>query len=244
MKQSFSSTLGIVLAILILGLVYVGVYIWPGGQPNSFLKREKTITAAHVESSTPGDRDQLPGVPVNVVIDVNLDLVTGSKISIRNNNIDYGDGDTTIDTNHLTLRRPVAAAAPDGHYLVSYKVCFSDGSCDDGQYNFSINRALTDGYVDMRGKDEVTINLQDTVFQPSKLMVTKGTTIIWRNDDHVGHYINTDAHPSHSYYPPQNSALLNPGDSYRFILDKPGIYPYHCSAHAATMIGSILVQDL
>ncbi len=62
------------------------------------------------------------------------------------------------------------------------------------------------------------------------------------NDEGAEHYVNTDSHPAHTYYPAQNSNALKQGDQFVAPFTQPGIYPYHCSAHAGVMTGTILVQ--
>ena len=72
-------------------------------------------------------------------------------------------------------------------------------------------------------------------------MVSKGTKVTWKNEDPVIHYVNTDQHPEHSYYPPMNSQTLSKGDTFTLTFDRPGLYPYHCSAHRR-MTGTLLVK--
>jgi plastocyanin len=86
------------------------------------------------------------------------------------------------------------------------------------------------------------VSMSEIRFTPAHIRVSRGTKITWRNDESVGHYVNTDAHPSHTYFPDQNSKFLKQDDTFVLTLNTPGIYPYHCSAHAAAMKGSILVE--
>ncbi|OGH03188.1 MAG: hypothetical protein A2798_00665 [Candidatus Levybacteria bacterium RIFCSPHIGHO2_01_FULL_37_17] len=94
----------------------------------------------------------------------------------------------------------------------------------------------------MTGQKEVTIKLSNIMFDPKDIKISKGTKVTWVNDESIEHYVNTDSHPAHTYYLEQNSKALGKGDSYSLTFDTAGIYPYHCSAHADTMIGSILVE--
>ncbi|MBI2594270.1 hypothetical protein HYW39_01075, partial [Candidatus Curtissbacteria bacterium] len=66
--------------------------------------------------------------------------------------------------------------------------------------------------------------------------------VVWVNNDSVEHYVNTDSHPAHTYYLEQNSRVLGQGDTYSLTFNTEGIYPYHCSAHEASMKASILVD--
>ena len=197
--------------------------------------------SAHYETNTPAHGSILAAAPVNVVIDFNFDLAAPSAISITKDGKEYGRGETIIDTNRLSMRRSFAADAPDGLYKVEYKACWPDRSCHDGNFEFAIDRSGVSSYENMQGKKEVTIRMSEIMFTPKNIVITLGTKVIWINDENVEHYVNTDSHPAHTYHPAQNSRSLAKGASYSVIFDKPGAYPYHCSAHAGTMVGNIVV---
>jgi plastocyanin len=88
----------------------------------------------------------------------------------------------------------------------------------------------------------VTIKISETMFKPKNVKVSSGTKVTWINDEDVEHYVNTYSHPAHTYYPGQNSKALKRGESYSVVFSKSGAYPYHCSAHADSMVANILVQ--
>ncbi|TSC72729.1 MAG: Blue (Type1) copper protein [Parcubacteria group bacterium Gr01-1014_38] len=209
--------------------------------------------SAHFESSTPAHGTTLPAPPINVVLDFNFDLAPQSFIAIERNGgdngnardaleRDYGMDLTTIDANKLSMRRKMDPSAPDGLYTVTYQACWPDGSCHDGHFQFAINRTKASAALDLRGQSAVTVNLKDIAFAPPVIRIRQGTRVTWRNDDSVEHYVNTDAHPSHTYFLAQNSRALKNGDTYAVTFSTPGAYPYHCSAHADTMRGLILVE--
>ena len=151
-------------------------------------------------------------------------------------------GEATIDDNKLALRQSMDQTAPDGIYTVSYKACWPDGSCDEGSFQFAIDRAQSANFVDMTGQSAVTIDMKDIAFVPQNVKISKGTRVTWTNSDSVSHYVNTDSHPAHTYQLDQNSKEIKPGDSHTYTFDAPSIYPYHCSAHADTMTANILVE--
>lgn len=214
---------------------------------NSAVKEDKTEflpikKAAHYESNTPEHGAILAGAPVNVVINFNFDLASGTTLQIVNNGIDYSEGQTAIDSNKLVLRRAMQSTLPDGIYTVIYKACWADGSCHDGQFQFKIDRSQVALFTDMRNKKEVVVELKDFTFKPKQILISRGTKITWRNVDLIEHTVNTDSHPGHTYYLVQNSRTLKSGDTYSVTFDKVGIYPYHCTPHAATMKGMVLVD--
>lgn len=198
--------------------------------------------SAHYESNTPAHGVILGAPPVNVVIDFNFDLANPSSLSITKDGKEYAQGEITIDTNKLALRRNFDPAAPDGTYKVNYKACWPDGSCHDGNFQFALMRSEANKATDMKNKDTVTIDLTNSAFSPKDVRINKGTKVVWTNNDNTVHYVNTDSHPTHTYYKDQNSKALNKGDTFSLTFDTPGIYPYHCSAHADTMTGTIIVE--
>jgi len=246
----------------VLLLVLIGVVIWSVNKPQEITsptqdtKQEETSStdvqsdfvfenpkkSAHYESNTPAHGSILAGVPINIVIDFNFDLAKPSEIQILKDGVDFGLGETIIDTSKLTLRRSVNKDAADGLYTVKYKACWPDGSCHDGSFQFAIDSISARSYIDETGKKEVTISLSSLKFDPQNIRISKGTKVTWVNNEEVEHYINTDSHPAHTYFLAQNSKALKKGESFSLVFDQIGIYPYHCSVHPSSMTGNLLVE--
>ncbi|MDP3973716.1 MAG: plastocyanin/azurin family copper-binding protein [Candidatus Daviesbacteria bacterium] len=248
---------GIIIAILsaiLGGFFLIGNKSTPSSSPEPTLPQESTRTldttirfndpkkSAHYESNTPEHGSVLVGVPINVVINFNFDLAPPSSISIAMNGKEYGLDETIIDDNKLSMRRKMNPNSPDGVYTVNYNACWPDKTCHDGNFQFKIDRTQSSTYTDLTDKKEVTINLENINFEPKNIRISKGTKITWINQDEVDHYVNTESHPAHTYYPDQNSKALKNGDQFSLVFNQTGIYPYHCSAHANTMMASILVE--
>lgn len=222
----------------------------PGNQPpvteekmtNGKFSFSTPKKSAHYESNTPEHAAVLAGVPINVVVNVNFDLTNKSSIFITKDGKDFGVGTTALDSNKLTMRRNIDPNSPDGVYTVNYKACWPDGSCHDGTFQFAIDRNRSQQFENLTGKKEATIKMSEIAFKPINITVDKGTKVTWINDDSVVHYVNTDSHPAHTYEPDQNSKALAQNQSYSYTFEKAGIYPYHCSAHAGVMTGTILVE--
>lgn len=198
--------------------------------------------SAHYESNTPKHGSILAAAPINVVVDFNFDLANGSDIKITKDGTDYEIGETVIDTNNLAMRRKIDPSSSDGTYTVAYIACWADGSCHDGQFQFKIDRSKKSEFTDMTGQKEVTVNLQNYAFSPAKIKVSKGTRVAWVNQDNDVHTVNTDSHPAHTYFLNQNSRDLSKGNTYSVTFTEAGIYLYHCTPHADTMAGQILVE--
>jgi plastocyanin len=192
-------------------------------------------------NNTPLHGAVLAGMPINVVVDFYYDRGPGSSISIIKDGKDYGIGNTTIDENKVAIRRDMDPAAPDGVYTVKYASCLPNGSCDNGMFQFAIDRSKAASFTDLRGQKDVTITMKDIAFHPKDAIISKGTKVTWVNEDDVIHYVNTDPHPEHSYYRPMNSEALKKGDKFAMTFNRPGIYPYHCSAHT-NMTATLLVE--
>lgn len=203
----------------------------------SFNNQKKS---AHFETSTPSHGDILAGVPINVVLNFNFDLGKKSTISIKSEGKEYGVGEVLFDNNKLSVRKKIDPNALDGLYSVSYNACWPDGSCHDGSFEFAIDSTQKQSFMDLTNQKEVTIKMSEIMFNPQKVLISKGTKVTWVNDDQEEHYVNTDSHPGHSYYPTQNSKILSKGDKYSVTFSEAGIYPYHCSAHTS-MTAQILV---
>ena len=242
---------------LTLFIVLIGGFIFFNSQNRGREKTNQTQTrfenpkkSAHYESNTPAHGAMLAAPPVNVVIDFNFDLAKGSEITAgpwcepgaNCQAVSYEDGGTIIDENKLSMRTKLIPDISDGKYQVGYKACWPDGSCHDGHFQFVIDRSQVKTYEDLTGQNEVKVSLSGIKFMPINIKVSRGTKITWLNDDEVEHYVNTDPHPAHTYYREQNSNVLKKGDTYSLTFNMPGVYPYHCSAHADSMSGSIVVE--
>jgi len=67
-------------------------------------------------------------------------------------------------------------------------------------------------------------------FLPLNLEVIRGTTVVWQNEDNIGHTVQSqDAQGN--VIPLFNSGLLKTGDTFTYKFDKPGVYHYFCTIH-------------
>ena len=213
----------------------------PGSSTTHNFDRPKK--SAHYESNTPAHGAVLAGQPLRVVIDFNFDLAEPSQITVTKDSRTYSTGATHIYDNKLAMATDLLPM-PDGLYTVAYKACWPDQSCHDGRFQFALNRSLASSFTDLSQSNEITIRMSDIKFKPMNIIVKSGAKVTWINDDNEGHYTNTDAHPSHTYQQDMNSRLLKKGEQFSYVVRHPSgsILPYHCSAHAAGMTGTILVK--
>jgi plastocyanin len=70
----------------------------------------------------------------------------------------------------------------------------------------------------------VTIRIQNLAWSADSVVVPRGTTIEWRNDDPLPHTATAD---DASW----DSGEIAPGGAWRVRLDRPGRFAYHCTPH-------------
>jgi plastocyanin len=83
-----------------------------------------------------------------------------------------------------------------------------------------------------------TVAIELSAFNPAKLEVVVGTTVVWTNYDVVAHTVTGGAPPS--FGAPFGSDFLRKGQSFSFTFDKEGEYPYYCGPHEQ-MLGVVKV---
>jgi plastocyanin len=205
---------------------------------------EQQIKSAHFVDSTPLHGDTYATQPINITVNFNFDLQEGSKISTTSEDgTEWTEDEVLIEDNKTALKNNLKNGMPDGDYIVKYTACWPDGSCHDGQFSFKIDFSQKSEYQDMTNQEEVTIDMKDIIFVQSKVIISPGTKVTWVNMDDVEHFVNTETHPEHTYFPPQNSKALKNNESFSATFVAPGQYNYHCSAHADVMVASIIVSS-
>jgi plastocyanin len=84
------------------------------------------------------------------------------------------------------------------------------------------------------GRDTLRATVQDFLFQPARLEVTAGTTIVWTNDGQVVHTVSAE---DGSF----ESGSIEPGKRGSITLSRPGTFAFHCTPHPF-MRGLIVVR--
>jgi plastocyanin len=80
-----------------------------------------------------------------------------------------------------------------------------------------------------------TVIISNFAYSPATITISVGDTIIWRNDDNVGHTVTSDSGSE------LDSPLLSKGDTYMHVFNTAGSYPYHCTVHPS-MKAAVVVQ--
>ncbi|MGY5141881.1 MAG: cupredoxin domain-containing protein [Nitrosopumilus sp.] len=67
-------------------------------------------------------------------------------------------------------------------------------------------------------------------YYPQKIEITKGTSVIWINEDNYPHSIQSidENGKTNGLF---NSSLLETGDEFEYVFENTGIFNYYCSFH-------------
>lgn len=84
--------------------------------------------------------------------------------------------------------------------------------------------ALTGGGVGAAA-DTVRLRIAQLAFEPTRVEVRAGTTVVWTNDAPLAHTVTADSTGGF------DSGLLNPGARWAHTFARPGTYAYHCTPH-------------
>ena len=112
-----------------------------------------------------------------------------------------------------------------------------------GTMPMSPTMAMPTGGASTASKTPATVDLHRSVvhvkivnfaFEPSRLIVSPGTRVVWTNDDSDPHTVTADRSGF-------SSQALDTGSSYTLVARRAGSFPYHCTIHPF-MHGTLVVQ--
>jgi plastocyanin len=80
-------------------------------------------------------------------------------------------------------------------------------------------------------------------FKPDDIKTSVGSMVTWKNDDSSPHTVTSGVVENNSPKPDSkfDSGILNPGNSFPFVFDAAGEYPYYCMLHPY-MTGKVTVN--
>ena len=82
---------------------------------------------------------------------------------------------------------------------------------------------------------KAVVRIAGFAFEPHTLIVATGAAITWRNEDGVPHTVTS----LEGWF---DSGQLQPGASFTWQPNKPGVFRYHCGNHPDKMEGVLIVQ--
>ena len=78
-----------------------------------------------------------------------------------------------------------------------------------------------------------SVPTNEEFFTPDVARITVGSMVTWKNDDTASHTVTSGTVRNNTPTPDGtfDSGILNAGDSFPFLFDKAGEYPYYCTIH-------------
>ncbi len=78
-----------------------------------------------------------------------------------------------------------------------------------------------------------SVPTNEEFFVPDDVKIAVGSAVTWKNEDTAVHTVTSGSVQNNTPTPDQrfDSGILNPGDSFPFVFDKAGDYPYYCMIH-------------
>ena len=71
------------------------------------------------------------------------------------------------------------------------------------------------------------ISLTENGFEPSHLVIDRGTHVIWKNNDKTLHQVSSNPHPTGEALPGLKSEILDNEQTYEYTFDQKGNFGYH-----------------
>lgn len=194
-------------------------------------------------NSVPEPDQILPSSPINIIINFKTRLVAGSEILVLKDGKKVNSQPTTLDIDHTGLRQFIDPGLETGVYTVIYKSCTAPGVCDNGNFNFFVNKKIGDAYPTFVRNNETAITINKNIPYPKDVKITQGSSVVWINHDTSLLSIHSDPVMQNNYFPILSSPKISHGGIYKTIFNKPGFYPYHIDlGYGSFVFGSIIVQ--
>ena len=117
--------------------------------------------------------------------------------------------------------------------------CGNGGGSDDDSTSSDDDAAADD---DVAGQ-VFDVDITGFAFDPSPITIAVGDTVVWTNQDAVGHTVTSGNPGDGDAGSVFDSATLGNGDSFSFTFDTAGDYVYFCRPHAASMNGAHVIVE-
>jgi plastocyanin len=78
-----------------------------------------------------------------------------------------------------------------------------------------------------------SVPTNEEFYAPDDVQITVGSAVTWKNDDTAFHTVTSGTVQNNTPTPDGrfDSGIMNAGDSFSFVFDKAGEYPYYCTIH-------------
>jgi plastocyanin len=139
---------------------------------------------------------------------------------------------------------PSASAESLPQWIKNTALWYGEGSISETEFLNAIKFLIENDLIELDQGEIVTENINSSVLIPNgnydvsgtsfyiplNLEVTRGTNVIWVNDDSVPHTIQSQ-NDKGEIIGLFNSAPLQTGETFEYTFDEAGVYNYYCSFH-------------
>jgi plastocyanin len=80
----------------------------------------------------------------------------------------------------------------------------------------------------------VSVAIKSSTFTPDIVEISKGTTVVWTNDDGVSHTVTSISDAF-------DSGNIDPGQTYSYTFNQAGPFEYRCKNHPSMAHGKVIV---
>jgi plastocyanin len=139
---------------------------------------------------------------------------------------------------------PSASAESLPQWIKNTALWYGEGSISETEFLNAIKFLIENDLIELDQGEIVTENINSSVLIPNgnydvsgtsfyiplNLEVTRGTNVIWVNDDSVPHTVQSQ-NDKGEVIGLFNSAPLQTGETFEYTFDEAGVYNYYCSFH-------------
>jgi plastocyanin len=139
---------------------------------------------------------------------------------------------------------PSASAENLPQWIKNTALWYGEGSISETEFLNAIQFLIENDLIELEQDELVSENLNSSVLIPNgnydvsgtsfyiplNLEVTRGTNVIWVNDDSVPHTVQSQ-NDKGEIIGLFNSAPLQTGETFEYTFDEAGVYNYYCSFH-------------
>jgi plastocyanin len=80
----------------------------------------------------------------------------------------------------------------------------------------------------------ISVAIKSSTFTPDIVEISKGTTVVWTNDDGVKHTVTSISGAF-------DSGNIDPGKTYSYTFNQAGPFEYNCAIHPSMTHGKVIV---
>lgn len=125
-----------------------------------------------------------------------------------------------------------------GAITIGSMTLMTDSSEVNERQESSSSARATDTESDKTTEETNQVSMQDFDFAPKNILVKKGTTVTWTNNDSAHHNVEFVSGGLKG----EKGPLLDEGETYTYTFDEVGTFEYKCTPHPF-MQASVTVEE-